>query len=62
MEFCQFEKVGTMIITTVVIRIMDRVGPSPILDVIQTITIGTMLNVYGDNNGHCLKTLRVNRP
>ena len=31
---------------------------SPILSIIQTITIGTMLNFNGCNNGHGLKMLR----
>ena len=41
----------------------DRMGPSPILFVIHVVTIGTMLNNNGGNDGHALKkTLRVNRP
>ena len=36
-------------------------GPSPILSVSNTVTIGTMLNFDGGNNGHGYKTLYVNR-
>ena len=32
-------------------------GPSPILSVIHTVTIGTMLNFKGTNNGHGLKNV-----
>ena len=32
-------------------------GPSPILSIIQTITIGTVVNFNGGNNGHGLKNL-----
>ena len=38
----------------------DRMNPSLILAIIYTITIGTMLNNNGSNNGHRLKMLRVN--
>ena len=34
-----------------------KMGMSPILYAIHTITIGTMLNFNGDNNGHGLKNL-----
>ena len=38
-------------------------GLLPILSVIHTTTIGTMLNFNGGYNGHGIKkTLRVNRP
>ena len=37
-------------------------GLSPILSVIRTVTIDTMVNNNDVNNGHRLKTLRVNRP
>ena len=37
-------------------------GSSLILSIIHTIIIDTMLNFNGGNNGHGLKTLRVNRP
>ena len=37
-------------------------GPPPILSFTHTITIGTMLNFNGGNNGHELKTLFINRP
>ena len=40
------------IITTIVIRIMGRLGASSI---IHTITIDTMINFNGGNNGHGLK-------
>ena len=33
-----------------------------ILSVIHIISIGTMLNFNGGNNGHGLKKLRVNKP
>ena len=36
---------------------MNRNGPSPILFVIHTIMIGTMLNNNGGNNGHGLKNV-----
>ena len=38
---------------------MDRMGdaPSPIMSVIQPITIDTMLNNIGLNNGHGLKNV-----
>ena len=32
-------------------------GPSPILSIIHTVTIGTMLNFTGGNNGHGLKNV-----
>ena len=34
-------------------------GPSPILSIIHTFTIGTMLNFNGGNNGHGLKNLKL---
>ena len=34
---------------------MDGMGPSPILSVIHTVTIGTILNNNGDNRGHAAK-------
>ena len=37
-------------------------SPSPILSVIHTIIISTMLNFNVGNNGDGLKTIRVNRP
>ena len=37
-------------------------GPSPILSVIHTIPIGTVLNCNGGSNGHRLKNLHVNSP
>ena len=40
---------------------MDRMGPSPNLSIIHTVTIGTMLNNNGGNTGHGLKTLHANR-
>ena len=33
----------------------EKVGLSPILSVIQTVIIGTVLNFNGSNNGHRLK-------
>ena len=39
------------------IRIMDRICPSPILSIIHTVTIGTMLNFNGCNNGHGVKNV-----
>ena len=39
----------------------EKICPSPILSVLHTITIGTILNFNGGNNGHKLKTLHVNR-
>ena len=50
------------VILSIVIRIMDRIDPSPILSIIHTATIGIMLNNNVDNNRHGLKTLHVNRP
>ena len=35
----------------------EKKGQSPILSVILTITIGTMLNFNGGNNGHGLKNI-----
>ena len=32
-------------------------GPLPILSIIHTITIGTMLNFNGGNNGHWLENV-----
>ena len=37
-------------------------GPSSFLSIIAIVTNGTMLNFNCGNNGHGLKTLRVNRP
>ena len=54
-EFCQFGKVGTL--SVIVIRITDRMGPSPIVTVIHTITIDTMLSFNYRNNGHGLKNV-----
>ena len=36
-------------------------GPSPVLSIIHIITIGTMLNFNGGNNGHGLKKHYVKR-
>ena len=36
---------------------MDRMGPSPILSVIHTVTIGTVFNFNSDNNGHGLNNV-----
>ena len=38
----------------------EKMGPSPILSIIHTVTIGTMLN--NSSNVHGLKTLHVNKP
>ena len=35
----------------------EKMSPSPILSVIHRVTIGTMLNFNGDNNGHGLKNV-----
>ena len=43
------------VFTAIVIRITDRMYPSPILFIIHTMTLGTMLNFNGDNNGHGLE-------
>ena len=40
---------------------MDSIGDGPIVSIIYTVTIGTMLNNNGCNNGHGLITLQVNR-
>ena len=40
----------------------EKMGLAPILAVIYTVTIGTTLNFNSGNEGHRLKTLRVNRP
>ena len=40
------------VITTIVIRIRDRIGD----ELIHIVTIGTMLNFNGGNNGYGLKT------
>ena len=37
-------------------------GLSPILSVVHTVAIGTILNFNGDNKGHGLRTFNVNRP
>ena len=42
----------------VIIRVTDKMDSSSILFIIHT--IGTILNFNGCNNGHRLKTLRVN--
>ena len=34
-----------------------EMSPSPILSIIHTVTIGTMLNYNGGNNGHGLKNV-----
>ena len=39
------------------IKIADRIGPSPILLIINTITIGTMLNNNSSNIGHGLQNV-----
>ena len=39
-----------------------KMVPSPILSFNHTVSFGIMLNFNGGNNGHGLKTLRVNRP
>ena len=46
----------------IVIRITDRMGPKVILSIIHAVTIDTMPNNNGGNNGHGLKAIRVNRP
>ena len=38
---------------------MDGMGPSPILSVIHTVAIGTILNNNGDNRGHDAKCTQV---
>ena len=40
----------------------EKLGLWPILNVIHTTSIGTMLNFNGSNNGHGLEMLRVNIP
>ena len=37
----------------------EKIGLSPIRCIIHTVTIGTMLNYNGDNNGHGLKDVFV---
>ena len=37
-------------------------GLSPILSIIHTVTICTMLNIIGGNNRHKMKTLRIKTP
>ena len=37
---------------------MEKMGPSPILFVIHTVTTGTMLNFKGGNKGHGLTKKR----
>ena len=49
------------VITTIVINITDRMGPSLLLPVIHTVTIGIMLNFNGGNNGHIVNTLTCNK-
>ena len=39
----------------------EKMGPLAILPFIHTATVGTMLNFNGGNDGHGLKTLRVNK-
>ena len=46
----------------IVIRITEKIGPTPILSVIYTVTIHTTLNLNGSKNGHRIKTSHVNRP
>ena len=41
----------------IVIRITDRIGWPPILSVIHTITIGTMLNLNGGNNARGIRNV-----
>ena len=53
--FFLFEPVVTFLF--IVIRITDILGASPILSIIHTVTIGTMLNNDGGNNGHRLLSL-----
>ena len=36
----------------------EKMGPSPILSIIPTVTIDTMLNFNGGNNRHGLKNVR----
>ena len=45
-----------------VIRIFYRMGLSPLLLIIHTVTLCTMLNNNSGYNGHGLKMLPVNRP
>ena len=40
---------------------MEKMGPSPILSIIHTVTVSTMLNFKGGNKAHGLKPLLVNR-
>ena len=35
----------------------EKMGPLPVLSIIHTITIGTMLNFNGGNNGHWLENV-----
>ena len=46
------------ILVSIVIRMTGKMGPSLILPVFHTVTIGTILKNYGSNNGHGLKTSR----
>ena len=50
------------IIIIIVLRIIGRMGMSPILSGIHTAIVGTILNNNDGDNGHGLKTLCVNRP
>ena len=40
----------------------EKMGPSSILSISDTVTIGPMVNFNGSSNAHELKTLRLNRP
>ena len=41
---------------------MDRMDDGPILSIIHTVTIDTMLNFNGGNNRYRLKNVTLNRP
>ena len=49
------------VILLIVIRIIDRVGQSPVLAIIHTITIGTMLNFNDGNNVQWLNNVALDR-
>ena len=61
-EFTRNVFLSRVVITTIVIKIMESMGLSPILSIIHTVTIGTMLNFNGGNNIHGQKMFRANRP
>ena len=61
-EFTRNVFLSRVVITTIVIKMMESMRLSPIPSIIHIVTIGTMLNFNGGNNGHGQKMFRANRP